>query len=214
MGLSPRVRGNHRGSGWSCVANGSIPACAGEPHRRPGSEGTTGVYPRVCGGTHGAVSMRSHSAGLSPLVRGNHGRELLALALDRSIPACAGEPRPVDWPRPYSWVYPRVCGGTTTDRLDALILAGLSPRVRGNQEQRGGRGAGRGSIPACAGEPSATRRGRHDKAVYPRVCGGTGASVAIQQSIVGLSPRVRGNLSPGLCGPRGARSIPACAGEP
>ena len=51
-------------------------------------------------------------------------------------------------------------------------------------------------------------------AVYPRVCGGTGAGAAGMLPDKGLSPRVRGNQKiPGLIQP-GAGSIPACAGEP
>ena len=50
--------------------------------------------------------------------------------------------------------------------------------------------------------------------VYPRVCGGTPVDGAVQEKVMGLSPRVRGNLG----APRPAvpppRSIPACAGEP
>ena len=50
--------------------------------------------------------------------------------------------------------------------------------------------------------------------VYPRVCGGTGATIPPSNRREGLSPRVRGNPLPGPCYPRAARSIPACAGEP
>ena len=54
-GLSPRVRGNPTPAKMPRPALRSIPACAGEPgaplRRRGGAE----VYPRVCGGTRGAV---------------------------------------------------------------------------------------------------------------------------------------------------------------
>src|SRR6185437_5161809 len=50
-GLSPRVRGNRRGS-WSLWHRmGPIPACAGEPVRRAAYLGAYWAYPRVCGGT-------------------------------------------------------------------------------------------------------------------------------------------------------------------
>ena len=50
--------------------------------------------------------------------------------------------------------------------------------------------------------------------VYPRVCGGTPVTRRRDMALLGLSPRVRGNLafSPEL--PGGGGSIPACAGEP
>ena len=57
-------------------------------------------------------------------------------------------------------------------------------------------------------------RGQAQPWVYPRMCGGTEKVEARCRSLLGLSPRVRGNhLSDGaaetVCG-----SIPACAGEP
>ena len=54
LGLSPRVRGNPVGTAGAGVAQGSIPACAGEPARRVRSLARQGVYPRVCGGTEAA----------------------------------------------------------------------------------------------------------------------------------------------------------------
>ena len=76
-----------------------------------------------------------------------------------------------------------------------------------------GRGCPR-SIPACAGEPSGSAPGSAPDWVYPRVCGGTNHLISIYGTVMGLSPRVRGNrLSAGLS-VGDLRSIPACAGEP
>ena len=50
--------------------------------------------------------------------------------------------------------------------------------------------------------------------VYPRVCGGTHTRPALSLAAAGLSPRVRGNPSPGVAAAFRTRSIPACAGEP
>ena len=70
-GLSPRVRGSPRYPHQSKAGTGSIPACAGEPARRRAQRGTTGVYPRVCGGAVTA-KWRGHAVeGLSPRVRGS-----------------------------------------------------------------------------------------------------------------------------------------------
>ena len=70
------------------------------------------------------------------------------------------------------------------------------------------------SIPAPAGEPRQTKFNRPMTRVYPRACGGTLPSTNAPLAAMGLSPRLRGNLS--LAGSRGARcgSIPAPAGEP
>ena len=76
-----------------------------------------------------------------------------------------------------------------------------------------------GSIPACAGEPVTQQPATADQAddgVYPRVCGGTKTNVSPLAVAKTVYPRVCGGTgSPaGIQPPMGARSIPACAGEP
>ena len=193
-GLSPRVRGSPAGT---CVAGpgyGSIPACAGEPLRRPTGPGSGRVYPRVCGGAlrgHLGVAIVS---GLSPRVRGSREATDIVRASKRSIPACAGEPHSPHSARSCPRVYPRVCGGARRSLVQQTSDRGLSPRVRGSPERFYPGQDGTGSIPACAGGARIASR-----------CAGL---------MRGLSPRVRG--SPGLSVRRalGSRSIPACAGEP
>ena len=75
---------------------------------------------------------RRPARGLSPRVRGNLLQATRADQRLRSIPACAGEPRPAVLERYPEPVYPRVCGGTRSARLGWSGWAGLSPRVRGN----------------------------------------------------------------------------------
>ena len=133
-GLSPRVRGNHPAPRLRVRLVGSIPACAGEPHRVVWRCAAGGVYPRVCGGTCCGRTRRVLSAGLSPRVRGNLVACIPTVGGDRSIPACAGEPSPSRArKRPVS-VYPRVCGGTWIARMLTACRRGLSPRVRGNPQ--------------------------------------------------------------------------------
>ena len=72
--------------------NGSIPACAGEPEFVVGTGIKYGVYPRVCGGTCAVKKSGVFQLGLSPRVRGNLPNVLVLMLLERSIPACAGEP--------------------------------------------------------------------------------------------------------------------------
>ena len=131
-----------------------------------------------------------------------------------SIPACAGEPRR-RWRGGFGYrVYPRVCGGTVCAGGCPSVHQGLSPRVRGNPRWTRARCGWRGSIPACAGEPSMGKRGRHDAGVYPRVCGGTEREIHEGTPESGLSPRVRGNREDGRWKSGSGGSIPACAGEP
>ena len=132
----------------------------------------------------------------------------------RSIPACAGEPLGTGGARPAGQVYPRVCGGTLMCTLSLYTSGGLSPRVRGNPIFAAATATYPGSIPACAGEPLRNCCPSLQKAVYPRVCGGTSCASCRQLYSVGLSPRVRGNRGPAFRQPEFPRSIPACAGEP
>ena len=131
-----------------------------------------------------------------------------------SIPACAGEPSLSRMPRSPATVYPRVCGGTAYYLRDVATGNGLSPRVRGNHEAIRCRKRCSRSIPACAGEPSATPLAARPCGVYPRVCGGTDYGHHSRLPTRGLSPRVRGNRSWFTCTLRAMGSIPACAGEP
>ena len=214
LGLSPRVRGNPVGSSAARGKRRSIPACAGEPIVLARNAGAGPVYPRVCGGTCASDTTPPDSRGLSPRVRGNleHAKPLYSRV--RSIPACAGEPIHIDSASASLAVYPRVCGGTLWRNWDTVSKFGLSPRVRGNRPQRDHWPHSRRSIPACAGEPRARTRARAPAGVYPRVCGGTRRSRSTLTMSPGLSPRVRGNHDALRDGGDGARSIPACAGEP
>ena len=152
-GLSPRVRGNRSPAPGTLAGLRSIPACAGEPAFRPVTGRVAAVYPRVCGGTLPACFQASDRPGLSPRVRGNPLTTPAMRMAPRSIPACAGEPSDRPFPRAGQWVYPRVCGGTSSALIISGRFSGLSPRVRGNRARTG-----------CPTSPSA---------VYPRVCGGT-----------------------------------------
>ena len=111
-GLSPQVRGNRVEYRRADVADGSIPAGAGEPTTRSRPTSRTWVYPRRCGGTGMSVRWERSANGLSPQVRGNPGARGRGDPGGGSIPAGAGEPV-VHGPQPNQLrVYPRRCGGT------------------------------------------------------------------------------------------------------
>ena len=213
-GLSPRVRGNRAWRRTPPPCSGSIPACAGEPNAPRLLQGKVRVYPRVCGGTIYEEIAQLRTEGLSPRVRGNPRPATRTSVSSGSIPACAGEPARQSPTSTAPRVYPRVCGGTNSQTYRLHLTEGLSPRVRGNP------GAARcllghgGSIPACAGEPSARSCWPLRRRVYPRVCGGTLPVDAEGQAFEGLSPRVRGNPALVRVDAAGQGSIPACAGEP
>ena len=174
--------------------NGSIPACAGEPIMSTSMRPSERVYPRVCGGTSMAGLVAWQAYGLSPRVRGNRNKGRSTKKAGGSIPACAGEPIDARIDALIPTVYPRVCGGTYT-----FTQGWPHPP---------------GSIPACAGEPLMSIGLVIRFRVYPRVCGGTDDDASDHDRNLGLSPRVRGNLSLSCVLLPCLRSIPACAGEP
>ena len=112
-GLSPRVRGNHPVSSSSTSRTRSIPAGAGEPSNCHAPVSARWVYPRGCGGTQGDPAPDTGSYGLSPRVRGNLPHPQVIAQKSGSIPAGAGEPRPVKRTVTSTQVYPRGCGGTS-----------------------------------------------------------------------------------------------------
>ena len=152
----------------------------------------------------------------------------------RTIPACAGQPkfaamlrlRQSVYPRVCGQptrrgpiivqrrVYPRVCGATIVDLRGSYDAIGLSPRVRGNPLSGTGQSRSLWSIPACAGQPGRPLPASLRRWVYPRVCGATSINPPSTKALVGLSPRVRGNLLDGPIKPKRGGSIPACAGQP
>ncbi len=213
-GLSPRARGNLESRSRTVNLHGSIPACAGEPAQPAKGRPQRRVYPRVRGGTCVASDAARVASGLSPRARGNPRTSVACAQGCRSIPACAGEPEPVRPRIGDGSVYPRVRGGTSVSCSCSVSSRGLSPRARGNLRRAGGRMCRTGSIPACAGEPTKRFRTTMSLPVYPRVRGGTVASVGADRAKQGLSPRARGNHArvPGDRFEQG--SIPACAGEP
>ena len=152
--------------------------------------------------------------GLSPRVRGNRGSRPRCRRKPGSIPACAGQPF-ICWKRLSGCkVYPRVCGATMSIHFSKCGIGGLSPRVRGNPEQKCQEGERPGSIPACAGQPFGSDAHVIHQWVYPRVCGATEVALRMPRQRRGLSPRVRGNHVIFFVVAAGIGSIPACAGQP
>ena len=111
------------------------------------------VYPRVCGGTEKVAPFRRQFSGLSPRVRGNPTYLLQSHPLERSIPACAGEPATRQSGRRRGKVYPRVCGGTGKNSPWCDTLYGLSPRVRGTNENDVDKTKEKGLSPRVRGNP-------------------------------------------------------------
>ena len=213
-GLSPRVRGNRTQSTTWAPSPRSIPASAGQPVASSTGPPGIQVYPRECGATGRTPGEVAGTGGLSPRVRGNQSIMTVYRLSNRSIPASAGQPTIYLHRLRYNPVYPRECGATDSCIRPGLHMAGLSPRVRGNQVAIAVIHSCLGSIPASAGQPASATLCCTISPVYPRECGATQTPFILRSLWRGLSPRVRGNPSAVLWPRTGLRSIPASAGQP
>ena len=172
-GLSPRERGNPPSSrcpnGWPPVYPR---ASGGTPRADALIYGAYGLSPRERG-TDRAALVLDANYGLSPRERGNHPASAVDEAVQRSIPARAGEPRSGATYARSCPVYPRASGGTGDVTVSGDDGPGLSPHERGNQEGPRFAWWRTRSIPARAGEPRTRRSHRRCRPVYPRASGGT-----------------------------------------
>ena len=181
-------------------SSGVYPRVCGGTRSPLRPEATGGGLSRVCGGTAFSKLNIASGVGLSPRVRGNPSPPSSRGSGRGSIPACAGEPRRGTLTVKPGRVYPRVCGGTEAASNAERLQAGLSPRVRGNPVHAAVVGQMLRSIPACAGEPPPAPLAGNAPEVYPRVCGGTPAGATCRQCAGGLS-RVCGGTYAGFPGP-------------
>ena len=176
VGLSPRLRGNHRAGSYARGVARSIPALTGKPQVRIHDLKLRKVYPRAYGETDGAIHTGAPPQGLSPRLRGNLPARYRASRFSGSIPALTGKPPPALRRRAASGVYPRAYGETSAKSVCSCLTEGLSPRLRGNLGQVGLQLPDRGSIPALTGKPGDTLSILPTMRVYPRAYGETPTS--------------------------------------
>ena len=191
-GLSPRVRGILLSAVRRSSATWSIPACTGNPGIPIAEHISHRVYPRVYGESPDAPVLRPSMRGLSPRVRGILRKGWHQYSVERSIPACTGNPWPSTLPRRPPTVYPRVYGESVEEAGRLTGITGLSPRVRGIPCISRSMRSSSGSIPACTGNPTTVRTHRTPDTVYPRVYGESSGGRRPAPQVRGLSPRVRG----------------------
>ena len=97
--------------------------------------------------------------------------------------------------------------------MEAHVLNGSSPRVRGTVICITFNTILARFIPACAGNSATEGAVQACRAVHPRVCGEQAAAQFHAQDFPGSSPRVRGTAGSGMLWNSRGRFIPACAGN-
>ena len=213
-GLSPLTRGN---PGWSSPDwpdRGPIPAHAGQPSPGASAPSPAWAYPRSRGATAAELRGAVAESGLSPLTRGNHAGDLAELVGAGPIPAHAGQPEDRREPGIHPGAYPRSRGATGSADTGLGVPLGLSPLTRGNRGAGQHAPAGRGPIPAHAGQPFLGIPGFSGSGAYPRSRGATRRDIYTEWEMMGLSPLTRGNLGEAQYAVHGGGPIPAHAGQP
>src|SRR5690606_35589035 len=109
--------------------------------------------------------------------------------------------------------HPRVCGERVLSSCRLRIQYGSSPRVRGEVVTNGLQVQISRFIPACAGRGTTSPEVLPGLTVHPRVCGERKFRMFVPGSLIGSSPRVRGEARPVAPTARAVRFIPACAGR-
>ncbi|OSM00323.1 hypothetical protein MAIT1_00816 [Magnetofaba australis IT-1] len=171
-GRSPRGRGKRLPAILAGEIQRSIPAWAGETTRPAPPCLAARVDPRVGGGNLTGCSRWMRAPGRSPRGRGKRRGSPSVQATGRSIPAWAGETRWGDASRSRRAVDPRVGGGNDAKKRQEWQREGRSPRGRGKPSPEPGQFDAARSIPAWAGETTASRCSAPTRGVDPRVGGG------------------------------------------
>ncbi len=171
VGLSPWVRGTRPTPTRNIQAGRFIPVGAGNSRSIRRNTASVSVYPRGCGELESNLAASSLTCGLSPWVRGTHRRARRFLAYPRFIPVGAGNSASWQTGKHFLAVYPRGCGELGFVVTAALLVAGLSPWVRGTlfpttRQAHDGR-----FIPVGAGNSSPKSLAASHSSVYPRGCG-------------------------------------------
>ena len=153
------------------------------------------------------------ASGSSPPVRGTVTVDAYHVAVQRFIPARAGNSQPL--PRKYQpkTVHPRPCGEQGGWWYSQPRTDGSSPPVRGTVNQIDPFATLHRFIPARAGNRRAAMQITCKAAVHPRPCGEQWCRAPIRSTGRGSSPPVRGTVCSERPSQSTLRFIPARAGN-
>ena len=212
-GSSPRMRGKQLPIAKMLAHVRIIPAHAGQTVGMVVFPRAQSDHPRACGANGPFITVSTQIFGSSPRMRGKRRAVQGLPGGGRIIPAHAGQTSSspsICQQRPD---HPRACGANQAAGLNAGILGGSSPRMRGKHRVHRVRGRGIRIIPAHAGQTTVIGTKAHPFADHPRACGANLASRRFHHGLSGSSPRMRGKPARGLSRKGRPRIIPAHAGQ-
>ena len=212
-GLSPLARGTHILQNTRLISTRFIPAGAGNTRRLISAARDSPVYPRWRGEHIDPEQQYAQTDGLSPLARGTLLCRFHITGLPRFIPAGAGNTTVQTAGYYFFAVYPRWRGEHNVRLSPLCVVAGLSPLARGTLHGFGFLFDGRRFIPAGAGNTYIRAKNKATATVYPRWRGEHPLPVIQLHCQCGLSPLARGTHACSIGSEKGARFIPAGAGN-
>ena len=195
-GSSPRLRGTREQPGRDGRERGIIPALAGNTVRTFVTFSPCRDHPRACGEHMRCPDWRWRHEGSSPRLRGTPRPQTHPISTVGIIPALAGNTLSSGLWGADSWDHPRACGEHSSTSDDPLDEQGSSPRLRGTRVAARRQAAGRGIIPALAGNtagPDGLARTCWD---HPRACGEHVAGDRFRQGLPWIIPALAGNTVP------------------
>ncbi len=173
----------------------------------------TPVHPRVRGEQRSGNCVLTLCAGSSPRARGTVVGFEHVDAIDRFIPACAGNRRASVEIGAAAPVHPRVRGEQRNPGASHVRSCGSSPRARGTVRAGCPPVCATRFIPACAGNSYSTGQRPTGTTVHPRVRGEQRVRIGEPAASTGSSPRARGTAVAVPAASGFDRFIPACAGN-
>ena len=130
-GSSPRMRGTQRIHVDFPLAEGIIPAYAGNTLKCATMYTWVRDHPRVCGEHAHRNDNGTNDMGSSPRMRGTHPDIFVCADTKGIIPAYAGNTEPPTASQPLNRDHPRVCGEHPSINGVHPLSGGSSPRMRG-----------------------------------------------------------------------------------
>ena len=191
-GSSPRLRGTVLPLDHPVMTRRFIPAPAGNSPTRSCPRFAAPVHPRACGEQQLADRLDDGIGGSSPRLRGTESSPDRQAALDRFIPAPAGNRRRYWWIRSSVPVHPRACGEQMPTTSWFSPPRGSSPRLRGTVGTHLVRTWYTRFIPAPAGNRAHKAPELYPMPVHPRACGEQIRGCPSVGVRIGSSPRLRG----------------------
>ena len=212
-GSSPHARGTLRGSVYSMVSGGIIPACAGNTGATSTTAPSRRDHPRMRGEHIVVIQTDTEKEGSSPHARGTLFPKAGCGGVYGIIPACAGNTNASSTRSRPPGDHPRMRGEHIEPPGAADENRGSSPHARGTPCRARFRVVPPWIIPACAGNTPHFLGEFFLFRDHPRMRGEHFTKIVGDLGTQGSSPHARGTLIRQLVRIVQTGIIPACAGN-